>query len=129
MSCEPIDSKSEGCVPRPGHLSERAPSPRESLFEHILAEAFVPPVNHAPDIGFDLLDPPRIHFSGERIRNDCFNAEEVISKMQKMIVHTGRSGPNIEIHIWDKFIWARGVSALVRDASTEAAFTVDAVAA
>ena len=77
----------------------------------------------------NLFDPPLILLSGERMRNDYLYAEEVISEMQMMIVHTGRPAPKIEIHAWDKFIWARGAAALALDASTEAALTVNPVAA
>ena len=75
----------------------------------------------------NLFDPLFVLLWGERTRNDDTYAEEVMSAMQKMIVHAG--APYVEIHVREKLIRFRGRAALSLDASTEAELAVKAVAA
>ncbi|MDJ0826003.1 MAG: ROK family transcriptional regulator [Rhodobacter sp.] len=77
----------------------------------------------------NLFDPSLILLSGERLRYDYLYAEEVLTEMQSMIVHTGRPPPKVEIHAWGGFIWARGAAALALEATTAAALAAEPVPA
>ncbi len=55
-----------------------------------------------------LFDPPLIILSGERMRYDYLHADEVFTEMQKLTLSSSRQPCQIEIHIWDDLVWARG---------------------
>lgn len=74
----------------------------------------------------NLFDPSLILLSGERMRYDYLYAEEVLSEMANLRLHTGRVPPKVEIHAWGDLLWAQGAAALALDAATNAAMNAEA---
>ncbi len=59
----------------------------------------------------NLFDPQLIVLSGERMAVDHLYADEVIESIRDFIVQVDLSPPEIIIHKWGDFMWARGASA------------------
>ncbi len=69
-----------------------------------------------------LFDPSLIILSGERMRYDYLYAEEVLSEMEALTLDKGRPGPEVDIHVWGGFVWARGAAALALSSVTDDIF-------
>lgn len=69
-----------------------------------------------------LFDPDLIILSGGRLRYDYLYAEEVMSEMQRLTLDKGRPPPQIDINVWDGYVWARGGAALALSAVTDQLF-------
>ncbi|MEM6408836.1 MAG: ROK family protein [Pseudomonadota bacterium] len=69
-----------------------------------------------------LFDPQLIILSGERMRYDYLYAESVLAEMEELTLDRGRPPPEIEINVWDGFVWARGAAALALSAVTDEMF-------
>ncbi|MEM7469989.1 MAG: ROK family protein [Pseudomonadota bacterium] len=69
-----------------------------------------------------LFDPKLIILSGERMRYDYLYAESVLSEMEELTLDRGRPAPEVDINVWDGFVWARGAAALALSAVTDDLF-------
>jgi predicted NBD/HSP70 family sugar kinase len=69
----------------------------------------------------NLLDPPLIILSGERMRYDHIYAEAAKSEMRNMTLLSGRTPPQVVVHAWSAHDWARGAGAIALQAATDAA--------
>ncbi|MCY4180647.1 MAG: ROK family protein [Litoreibacter sp.] len=69
-----------------------------------------------------LFDPKLIILSGERMRYDYLYAESVLSEMEELTLDRGRPPPEVDINVWDGFVWARGAAALALSAATDELF-------
>ncbi|GFE66141.1 ROK family transcriptional regulator [Litoreibacter roseus] len=69
-----------------------------------------------------LFDPELIILSGERMRYDYLYAEDVLAEMKSLTLDNGRVAPQIDIHVWGGYVWARGGAALALSAVTDTMF-------
>ena len=67
-----------------------------------------------------LFDPERIILSGERMRYDYLNVDDVLSEMNSMILPAGRAPTPVDIHAWGGSVWAKGAAALALSDVTDA---------
>jgi predicted NBD/HSP70 family sugar kinase len=67
-----------------------------------------------------LFDPERIILSGERMRYDYLNVDDVLSEMNAMILPAGRAPTPVDIHAWGGSVWAKGAAALALSDVTDA---------
>jgi predicted NBD/HSP70 family sugar kinase len=55
-----------------------------------------------------LFDPPLIIVSGDRMRYDYFHADAVASETRRLTLSSTRRPCQIETHLWEDTVWARG---------------------
>ena len=67
-----------------------------------------------------LFDPERIILSGERMRYDYLNVDDVLNEMNSMILPAGRAPTPVDIHAWGGSVWAKGAAALALSDVTDA---------
>jgi len=72
----------------------------------------------------NIFDPERVILAGEQIQFDDLYADNVIEEMRKSIVDVDKPPPEVVVHQWDAFMWARGGAAyaleFVQDTAVEA---------
>ena len=72
----------------------------------------------------NIFDPERVILAGEQLQFDHLYADNVIEEMRKSIVDVDKSPPEVVVHQWDAFMWARGGAAyaleFVQDTAVEA---------
>ncbi len=69
----------------------------------------------------NLLDPPLIILSGERMRYDHIYAEAAKAEMRNLTLFSDRTPPQVIVHAWTAHDWARGAGAIALQAATDAA--------
>lgn len=67
----------------------------------------------------NLFDPELIILSGERMSFDHLYAEDVMQAIKSSIVQVDAEPPQIVIHKWGDFMWARGAAAFALDGVAE----------
>ncbi|MEO0764812.1 MAG: ROK family transcriptional regulator [Pseudomonadota bacterium] len=72
----------------------------------------------------NIFDPERVILAGEQMQFDHLYADSVIEEMRKSIVDVDKPPPEVVVHQWDAFMWARGGAAyaleFVQDTAVEA---------
>lgn len=94
--------------------AELADGPARSIFQRagrFLAAGLSNVIN--------LMDPPLIILSGERMRYEYLYAAETLAEMSKFTISTGRPLPPVEIHAWGDLLWAHGAAALALSVVTD----------
>jgi predicted NBD/HSP70 family sugar kinase len=69
----------------------------------------------------NLLDPPLIILSGERMRYDHMYAEAAKEEMRNLTLLPDRAPPHVEVHAWTAEDWARGAGAIALQMATDEA--------
>ena len=71
----------------------------------------------------NIFDPERVILAGEQLQFDHLYADSVIEEMRKSIVDVDKPPPEVVVHQWDAFMWARGGAAyaleFVQDTAVE----------
>ena len=70
----------------------------------------------------NIFDPQLIILAGERMSMDHLYAEEVIGSIRQSIVQVDLAPPQIKIHQWDDYMWARGAAAFAIDGVIDLTF-------
>ncbi|MFL4468804.1 ROK family protein [Tateyamaria armeniaca] len=72
----------------------------------------------------NIFDPELVILAGEQMQFDHLYADAVIEQMRKSIVDIDKPAPDVVVHKWDTFMWARGGAAyaleFVQDTAVEA---------
>ena len=72
----------------------------------------------------NIFDPELVILAGEQLQFDHLYADAVIEQMRKSIVDIDKPAPEVVVHKWDTFMWARGGAAyaleFVQDTAVEA---------
>ncbi|WP_413204234.1 ROK family protein [Rhodospirillum sp. A1_3_36] len=72
----------------------------------------------------NLLDPPLIILSGDRMRYDQIYPEAAMVEMRGLTLGADRDTPRVEVHAWSAWDWARGAAAEALRETTDALFKV-----
>ncbi|MCF8483369.1 MAG: ROK family protein [Rhodospirillum sp.] len=70
----------------------------------------------------NLLDPPLIILSGDRMRYDQIYPEAAMVEMRGLTLGAVRTAPRVEVHAWSAWDWARGAAAEALRDTTDALF-------
>jgi predicted NBD/HSP70 family sugar kinase len=72
----------------------------------------------------NLLDPPLIILSGDRMRYDQIYPEAAMVEMRGLTLGANRDAPRVEVHAWSAWDWARGAAAEALRDTTDTLFKV-----